>query len=74
MPEYVRVKDTDTGHELSVLESELPHGNYEVLKEAAVEDRTGLPLPPKHATPKSLSSTSTTSGQSAEIKKENKHA
>lgn len=72
MSEYVRVLDKDTGHKRSVPESELPHGNYEVLEEPAVEERTALPLPPEHAAPKSLSSKSN-SGQLAEPKKENKH-
>ncbi len=46
MPDYVRVTDTDTGHRLSVLRSELPHGNYRELKADAV-DVSGDPLPPE---------------------------
>lgn len=72
MPEYVRVLDEDTGHKRSVSESELPHGNYKVLKEAAVEVNTGLPLPPEFNATKPLSSKSN-SGQQAEPEKENAH-
>ena len=68
MPAYVRVKDGDTGHEVSIPESALPHGNYTVLDEPAV-DVGGEPLPPKFGNPKSLSSKST-GGQQAETKKE----
>lgn len=48
MPEakYVRVTDRDTGHKRSVLESEVPHGNYTVLKADAV-DHAGTVLPPE---------------------------
>lgn len=70
MPDYVRVLDKDTGHKRSVPKSELPHGNYAVLKEDAVDVRTGLPLAPEHAAPKSLSSKSN-SGQQADPEKEN---
>jgi hypothetical protein len=72
MPEYVRVLDKDTGHKRSVFESEVPHGNYDVLKEDAVDSRTGLPLEAEHASPKSLSSKNK-SGQSADPEKENAH-
>lgn len=64
---YVRVKDGDTGHELSVLESAVPHGNYKVLKEPAV-DCADQPLPPKYAALKS--SVESTSGHRAEPNKE----
>lgn len=46
MPEYVRVTDTDTGHKLTVLRSELPNGNYRELKADAV-NANGDPLPPE---------------------------
>ena len=79
MPEYVRVLDKDTGHKRSVPSSEVPHGNYEVLAaEPAVNPATLEPLPvelakpAKTAAPESLSSKST-SGQSADPKKENAH-
>ena len=45
--EWVRVKDKDTGHKLSVRESELPHGNYDVLKQPAVDEMTGQVVPPE---------------------------
>lgn len=47
--EWVRVKDKDTGHKLSVRESEIPHGNYDVLKQPAVDEATGLVLEPEFA-------------------------
>lgn len=76
MPDYVRVRDEDTGHERSVSKSEVPHGNYTVLDEPAVEERTALPLPPKFAAPKSLSSSTpstTPRGQQAGTDKEKAH-
>lgn len=69
MSEYKRVLDKDTGHKSSVPLSELPHGNYEVLDEPAVNPLTLDPLPVELAAPKSLSS-NTPSGQQAEPKKE----
>lgn len=71
MPNLVRVLDKDTGHKRSVVESELAHGNYDVLDEPAVDSRTGLPLPAvtAKAAPKSLSSHNP-SGQQADPKKE----
>lgn len=62
--EYVRVTDKDTGHRHSVRRSELPHGNYSELKQAAVHPLTLEPLPPEF---KSVE-TNTTSGQSAGTK------
>lgn len=70
MPEYARVRDEDTGHELSVPVSAVPHGNYVVLDEPAV-NVADEPLPPKHRAPKFLSSKPTKSGQSADPEKEN---
>lgn len=67
MPGYVRVTDLDTGHKLSVLESEVPNGNYRVLKADAVNE-LGDPLPPEHGAVKPLSSTE---GQTATTTKEN---
>jgi len=63
MPDYVRVTDTDTGHKLTILRSELPHGNYRELK-ADPLDHNGDPLAPEFDATKPLSST-TTEGQSA---------
>ena len=45
----LRVRDRDTGHERTIHAAELPHGNYTVLNQRA-SDRSGDPLPPKHAT------------------------
>ena len=70
MPEndWVRVTDKDTGHRLSIRRSALPHGNYTELKQDAV-DLSGDPLPPEFHAIKPLSS-HTTTGQSADTKKE----
>ncbi len=46
MPEYVRVTDLDTGHKISVLESEVANGNYRELKADAVNE-LGDPLAPE---------------------------
>lgn len=59
-----RVTDCDTGHKRSVVASELPHGNYTVLKQPA-SDHTGLALPPEFNTVEP-----TASGQLADTKKE----
>ena len=70
----LRVRDEDTGHELSIPAAEFPHGNYAVLKESA-SDINGDAIPPKHASPKSLSRSSTpNSGQQAGTVKEIDHA
>ncbi len=61
MPEnnWVRVTDKDTGHRISIRESAVPHGNFTVLKQDAVDPLTGDPLAPEH---------NTTSGQKADMK------
>lgn len=64
MPDYVRVTDQDTGHKLSVLRTELPHGNYRELKADAV-DQSGGPLPPEFNAVKPTTSSSTTEGRQA---------
>lgn len=51
MSKYVRVRDKQSGHELSVIASAAGDG-YEVLDEPATA-RNGVPLPPKHNTGKS---------------------
>lgn len=43
----VRVTDKDTGHELSIPASALPHGNYAVL-DAPASNSGGDALPPVH--------------------------
>jgi len=68
--DWVRVTDQDTGHKLSIRRSALPHGNYRELKADAVDPHTGDPLPPELNAVKPLSSTTPTSGQQAETKKE----
>ena len=67
-----RVTDRDTGHRLSIPASALPHGNFNVLKQPASDPLTGDALPPEHGAIEPLSST-TTSGQSADTKKEKSH-
>lgn len=56
MPEYVRVKDKDTGHHYTVLaaEAEANPDAYQVLKQPAVNEN-GDPLPGE--VPESTSST-----------------
>lgn len=63
----LRVRDGDTGHELSIPASGLPHGNYTVL-DGPASDSGGDELPPKHATPKPLSRSTSNpnSGQQAD--------
>lgn len=69
MPEFVRVRDRSTGHKFTVVASAAAaESAYQVLKDDAV-DVTGEPLPPEYAATESLSSP-TTSGQSADTKKE----
>jgi hypothetical protein len=73
MAEYVRVRDKETGHHLSILRSQLGRRSdaYAELKQDATY-ADGTPLPPKHKT--SVSSEAAKkqpSGQQAETKKEN---
>lgn len=46
--DWVRVLDVDTGHQRSIRRSALPHGNYTVLNEPAVDPTTGERLPTVH--------------------------
>ena len=64
MSDYVRVTDTDTGHKITVLRTELDHGNYRELKADAL-DHNGDPLPPEFNATKPLSSSSTPEAKSA---------
>lgn len=57
MSDLVRVRDKDTGHIRSVHADEVPHGNYVVLDEPAVDPITGDPLPPVLAKPRGKAST-----------------
>jgi hypothetical protein len=61
---WLRVTDKDTGHKYSIRESQLPHGNYTVLKADASNPNTGDPLPPEHNAVKPTAPAP--SGQSAE--------
>lgn len=45
----IRVKDKDTGHKLTIRRVSLPHGNYDELKQDAVDPNTGEFLPPEYA-------------------------
>lgn len=47
MPEFVRVRDKDTKHEYSVVDSAVDPAAHEVLKEPGAEP-DGSPIPPKH--------------------------
>jgi hypothetical protein len=69
MSDRIRVKDKDTGHERTIAEHMLPHGNYQVLKRDAVDPATGEDLPPVYSTD-SPSSGESTAGQKATEKKE----
>ncbi|QSR25522.1 hypothetical protein CFH99_07780 [Nocardioides aromaticivorans] len=64
----LRVRDEDTGHELSINAPSLPHGNYTVLDERASDPISGEALPAVHGTPKSPVETTTNSGRQAENK------
>lgn len=66
MTDYVRVRDNDTGHHLSVPAEAVKNNPsaYSVLKQDAV-DRAGRPLPPKFKSP-----SPSTSSQQSEQKKE----
>jgi hypothetical protein len=69
MSEFVRVRDKDTGHKRSVHPAEVAHGDYQVLKEPAVDPITGDILPPEYAKPSGEAPVIPT-GQSADPKKE----
>lgn len=42
----IRVKDKDLGYDSTIRRMSLPHGNYQVLKQDAVDPLTGEFLPP----------------------------
>ena len=74
MPEFVRVKQNETGHHLSVPVGHFkaaPDGAYTELKQGAA-DSAGNPLPPKYRT--SVSSEAekkkAPTGQTADTQKE----
>ena len=47
--EPVRVKDKDTGYHLTIQRQQLPHGNYQELKQDAVDPISGAFLAPDYA-------------------------
>lgn len=59
-----RVRDEDTGHELTIHAAALPHGKFTVLDELATDPFTGEPVPAIHKP----TVETTTSGQQAENK------
>jgi hypothetical protein len=75
MPDYVRVRDNQTGHHVTILRSQFdrsPDGWTELKQDATYAD--GSPLPPKHKTTVSneaAKKSNTNAGQSAEPQKEN---
>lgn len=75
MPEYVRAREVDTGHVVTIAASAAAHG-YEVLDEPALCERTGDPLPTVYATAESApeSPVGTTSGRKANTLKEKANA
>ena len=69
MTDRVRVKDKDTGYDRTISEQEVPHGNYQVLKQDAVDPLTGDDVPADlHL------EDATTTGQSAATTKEKGNA
>lgn len=62
---WFRVTDRDTGHKLSLRESQLNGANVTVLKAPASNPMTGDPLPPEFNAVKP-----TTTGQQADTEKE----
>lgn len=73
MPNFIRVKDNDTGHEYSILEA-MYDGNPAAFTKInrPATDSAGTPLPPKHKTSVSAESAKkiTQSGQKADSNKE----
>lgn len=62
--EPVRVKDVDTGHKYTIRRAALPHGNYQELKQDAVDPLTGEFLAPEFASADKSTSTAATSKES----------
>lgn len=65
MAEWLRVKDKDINVVRSIRAEELPHGNYQVLKQPTHDAVSGDLLPPERLDDPS----SATSGQSAQKEK-----
>jgi hypothetical protein len=71
MPEYVRVRDKDTGHHLTVLRSQFdrrPEAFVELKQDATYAD--GTPLPVKHKTTVSNEAAKKTAAKPAETTEE----
>ena len=67
MPEYVRARDKDTGHQHSILREQVTDA-WEVLKDKDATYPDGTPLPPKFKTSVSAESEKKTGGQTADQK------
>lgn len=50
MPEFIRVKNRNTGAEFTIAGSAIVGGDVEVLDKPAVDEHSGKPLPPKYKT------------------------
>jgi hypothetical protein len=71
MPDYVRVRQSETGHHLSITRANFdraPEGAYTELQQIAA-DLAGNPLPPKYKTTVSTEAEKK-AGRSAEPQKE----
>ena len=69
MPEYVRAKDNQTGHHVSILREHLdafPDGWTELKQDATYPD--GTPLPPKYKTDVATEATKKSGNQAADSK------
>lgn len=71
MPEYVRVRDRETGHHLSILRSQLERRSdaYTELKQDATY-ADGTPLPAKHKTDVSTEAAKKTAAKPADTPEE----
>lgn len=69
MAEYVRVRDKETGHHVSILREQFdanPEAWQELKQDATYAD--GTPLPPKHKTTVDQQATGNTAAKTAETK------
>lgn len=70
MPEWIRVKDKETGHHYTV--AHVDTSRHEVLKDHKAVDANGRPLPTKHnVNPKTEQSDKQSDKQSGQNAKEN---
>lgn len=70
MPEYVRVRDKETGHHASILTDQFDPELWQELKQDAT-DAGGDPLPPKHKTTVADTATAKQAAKPATSEKEN---